>query len=194
MGNRNLAAYLVFMAPRLVELHRVLKPSGCFFLHCDDSAVHHLGVLLDIIYGEDLRQPPIVWKRSSAHTDRKAGFGRVHDTILWYCKDNIFRTNPPDETCITDVPPLNAQSKKRTGYPTQKPVELLQRLFGLAIAPNGTVLDCFCGSGTTLMAAQQVGMRWIGIDLSELAIAAERLSREFPGAPFCRTSESQPGR
>lgn len=60
MGNQNLAAYLVFMVPRLVELHRVLKPSGCFFLHCDDSAVHHLGVLLDIIFGEDLRQPPIV--------------------------------------------------------------------------------------------------------------------------------------
>ena len=84
----NLMAYLVMMALRLVELHRVLKPTGSFYLHCDPTASHYLKIILDQIFGVENFQNEIVWKRTSSHNDPKR-FGRVGDRILFYSKSKI---------------------------------------------------------------------------------------------------------
>lgn len=188
MKDLRLAAYLLFMAPRLLEIHRILKSNGFFFLHCDSSASHYLVVLLDCIFGYTLQLPPFVWKRTSSHNDTKR-FGRVHDEILWYGKADLSSVQMPDDFCLTNFPPCNSQSKQKTGYPTQKPILLLAFLITLSSKPDDIVLDCFCGSGTTLYAAQQAGRNWIGIDLSDLAIsiARDRIQTGFPYASFTTT-------
>ena len=89
LGDSNMLAYLAMMAPRLVELRRVLKPTGSLYLHCDPNASHYLKLLLDSIFGADRFVNEIVWKRSSAHSDTKQGsrhYGRVSDTLLFYSK------------------------------------------------------------------------------------------------------------
>ena len=105
LGECDMLAYLVMMAPRLVELRRVLKPSGSIYLHCDPSASHYLKMLLDSVFGPANFRTEIVWKRSSAHSDAKQGraqHGRIHDIILFYTKtdewvwNNIF--TPYDES------------------------------------------------------------------------------------------------
>jgi site-specific DNA-methyltransferase (adenine-specific) len=85
LGNSNMMAYLAMMAPRLVELHRVLKDTGSLYLHCDPTASHYLKVLLDSIFGPEFFRNEIIWKRQSAHSDA-VGYGSVHDVILFYIK------------------------------------------------------------------------------------------------------------
>ena len=80
-------AYLVMMAQRMIELHRVLKPTGSIYLHCDPTASHYLKLLMDASFGKENFRNEIVWKRSSAHSDAKA-MGRTHDIILLYAKDS----------------------------------------------------------------------------------------------------------
>jgi adenine specific DNA methylase Mod len=90
IGDNQMMAYLVMMAARLVELHRVLKPTGSLYLHCDPTASHHLKIILDTIFGADQFRNEIIWKRTSAHSDTVQGrvlhMGRVHDVILFYTK------------------------------------------------------------------------------------------------------------
>jgi len=89
LGNSNMLAYLAMMAPRLLELHRVLKPTGSIYLHCDPTASHYLKLLLDAIFGATSFRTEIIWKRSSAHSDSKQGrrqHGRIHDSLLYYTK------------------------------------------------------------------------------------------------------------
>jgi adenine specific DNA methylase Mod len=89
LGYNDVTAYLTMMAPRLVELHRVLKPTGSLYLHCDPTASHYLKMLLDSIFGPTHFVNEIVWKRTSSHNDAKQGMarmGRVHDVILLYTK------------------------------------------------------------------------------------------------------------
>src|SRR5213593_1031904 len=85
-------AYLAMMAPRLVELHRVLKPTGSLYLHCDPTASHYLKIILDTIFSPDQFRNEIIWKRNSAHSDTAQGrvlhMGRLHDVILFYTKTN----------------------------------------------------------------------------------------------------------
>ena len=109
LGECDMLAYLVMMAPRLVELRRVLKPTGSIYLHCDPSASHYLKMLLDAVYGPDNFRTEIVWKRSSAHSDAKQGraqHGRIHDVIFFYTKtdkwvwNNIF--TPYDKEYVDD--------------------------------------------------------------------------------------------
>ena len=92
LGDNNLMAYLAMMAPRLVELHRVLKETGSLYLHYDPTASHYLKILLDMIFGPDKFTNEIIWKRSSAHSDSKQGnvlhMGRIHDVIFFYTKSN----------------------------------------------------------------------------------------------------------
>jgi adenine specific DNA methylase Mod len=90
LGDNDMMAYLAMMAPRLVELKRVLKPTGSIYLHCDTTASHYLKMLMDSIFGIDTFRNEVVWKRSHAHSDSRQGsrhFGRVTDTILFYAKD-----------------------------------------------------------------------------------------------------------
>ncbi len=97
VGANAMMAYLVMMAPRLVELHRVLKPTGSIYLHCDPTASHYLKVLMDTIFGTENFRSEITWKRTSAHSDTKQGrqqHGRVHDLILFYTKSSKWTWNP----------------------------------------------------------------------------------------------------
>lgn len=256
----NLMAYLVMMALRLVELHRVLKPTGSFYLHCDPTASHYLKIILDQIFGVENFQNEIVWKRTSSHNDPKR-FGRVADRILFYSKsktktfnviysdyspeqlsrykyedergryraENLTAphysptrtiewrgTHPgsnrqwrfsieelerlyakeyillrqdgcprkdglkvyldeakgaPAQNIWDDIPRIGNTSKERLGYPTQKPEPLLERIIQASSDEGDVVLDAFCGCGTAIAVAQRLNRRWIGVDITHLAIA-----------------------
>lgn len=262
VGRNQMMAYLVMMTARLVQLHRVLKPTGSLYLHCDPTASHYLKIVLDSIFGVKHFKNEIVWKRTSAHSDTKQGalhMGRVHDVILYYVKsdqakrvevynpystsylDDFYRYSDPDgrkyrldnltgpggaakgnpkyeflgvtrhwrysrenmqalyeqgrivqtapgrvpaykryldempgiglQDVWDDVSTVQAQAKERLGYPTQKPIALLERIIQTSSQPGDVVLDPFCGCGTSIAAAQKLGRRWIGIDITHLSIA-----------------------
>ncbi len=278
LGKNDLSAYLVMMAVRLIELHRVLKPTGSLYLHCDPTASHYLKVILDQIFGPRNFQNEVIWKRTGAHNDPKR-WGRVHDVLLFYAKGEgytwnavylphdqeylkRFRRRDPDgrrwtddnltakgllgggydyeykgvkslwrvpldtmkrldeegrlhftrdkggniigirlkryldelpgvpiQDVITDIAPVNSQAKERLGYPTQKPLALLKRIIQASSNPGDVVLDPFCGCGTALAAAQELGRTWIGIDITHLAITLiqARLKRDYglePGKDY----------
>ena len=263
LGGSDMLAYLAMMAPRLVELRRVLKETGSIYLHCDPTASHYLKLLMDSIYGAQKLKNEIIWKRSDAHSDGKQGathLGRIHDVILYYSrgdspKFNTIYTPLPDSTQerwyrhieegtgrrynkadITgpggaskgnpyyewkgvtrywrfkqsrmeemeaqgrlvysksgmvyqkryldeskgvsiqdfweDIPMLRGihQNSERLGYPTQKPEALLERILQTSSNEGDLVLDPFCGCGTTVQVAQKLNRRWIGIDITHLAI------------------------
>ena len=97
IGSNAMMAYLVMMTPRLVELRRVLKPTGSIYLHCDPTASHYLKLLMDTVFGPENFRTEITWKRTSAHSDTKQGrqqHGRVHDLILFYSKGGSWIWNP----------------------------------------------------------------------------------------------------
>jgi len=264
-------AYIEFMRPRCVELHRVLKKTGSFYYHCDWHASHYVKIMLDQIFGENQFINEIIWKRQSAHSDAKQGskhLGRVHDTIFFYAKNDsyefkhlykpydpeyikefyrhvepetgrryrlgdltapggaapskgnphyeflgvtrywryskenmeklykegrIIQTNPgrvpqykryldegmgnPLGTVWDDILPIHGSNTEGLGYPTQKPLKLLERILEMSSKPNDIVLDAFCGCGTALVAAENLGRQWIGIDISPTAcrVMAKRL-------------------
>ena len=278
LGGNDMMAYLTMMSSRLVELRRVLKPTGSLYLHCDPTASHYLKLLCDAILHKDNFRSEIIWKRTSSHNSAKR-FAPVHDVILMYSKtddfvwnqvfqsyseeylENFYRftdakgryqvgdltgagkrtgesgqpwrgVNPTDvgrhwavpnkvlvelfgtqclewsvqkkldtldekgliawptkgkiprfkrylnekagvpaPDVITDIDPIAAQSAERLGYPTQKPVALLERIIQASSNPGDVVLDPFCGCGTTIDAAEKLGREWIGIDVTQLAIS-----------------------
>lgn len=284
LGMNDMMAYLAMMAVRLVELHRVLKPTGSLYLHCDPTASHYLKILLDAVFGARNYRNEIIWKRSDAHNDGKQGakqFGRVHDTLLFYTKGNewLFNTqyaplpektadnwyrniepktgrryNKADLTAAkgggdtsyewngvrppagrfwayskenmermeregrlvysasgrpymkryldesrgvslqsiwADISMLRGiqstgETAERLGYPTQKPVALLERILSASSNPGDVVLDPFCGCGTTVHAAEKFGRQWIGIDVTHLAIGLieKRLRDAFPNVQY----------
>lgn len=291
LDQKDVFAYLCMMAPRLVELHRVLRETGSLYLHCDPSASHYLKVLLDAVFGPENFRSEIIWKRSSAHSDTKQGrqvHGHVHDVVLFYTKSSSWTWNPvyteytkeyleseyrhktadgryyketdltaakpggdtayewrvkrktgsaerwqpdledeyltpkPDfeylgvkpysgrywayskanlvdfakqgklihrktgmprlmqfanempgvalQDVWTDVPPVAAKAAEREGYPTQKPLTLLERIIMTSSDEGDMVLDPFCGCGSTIAAAERLGRRWTGIDVAHDAI------------------------
>jgi len=285
LGQCDMMAYLVMMAVRLIELHRVLKPTGSLYLHCDPTASHYLKMLLDAIFGTQNFRTEIVWKRSSAHSDAKQGrkqHGRVHDTIFFYAKSNEWKWNSVytkyDQTYVdqfyrhiepetgrryrlgdltgpggekkgnpkydvlgvtrfwrysrekmqellrqgrivqsspgavpaykryldempgvplqdvwTDIGPVGAQARERLGYPTQKPIALLERIIASSSNQGDVVLDPFCGCGTTVHAAEKLGRKWIGIDITHFAISLiERRLRESFGTKVSFTTYGAP--
>jgi DNA modification methylase len=278
LGPCDMLAYLVMMAPRLVELRRVMKMKSSIYLHCDPTASHYLKILMDSIFGASCFKNELVWKRQSAHSDAKRKFADVSDSILFYMKsekgifipqyiqhdkdylskfyrfddgdgrgpyrlDNMASPNPrpnlmyewkgfmfpakgwrysretmakldennrinypknsdgafdftkrlslkrylsEQEGSIitnvwTDINPLHSSAAERLGYPTQKPVALLERIIQASSNPGDVVLDPFCGCGTTIDAAQKLGRTWIGIDVTHLAITLikQRLADSF---------------
>ena len=264
LGQNAMMAYIAMMAVRLVELHRVMKPTGSLYLHCDPTASHYLKMILDTIFGPRNFRNEIIWKRTSARRDSHR-WNRIHDVIFFYTKGNKFTWNmqyikydqdyvdkfyrfvepetgrrymsdnltadgirhgssgetwrginvkekklhwkytiekleeldkagriiwPPKEggvprykryldempglaiqTIITDIPPLSAQSREKLNYPTQKPEALLERIINASSKEGDLVLDPFCGCGTTITVAERLRRRWIGIDVTHLAIA-----------------------
>ena len=217
-------SYLTMMAVRLLEMRRVLKPTGSVYLHCDPTADAYLRALMDAVFGRDQFRNEIVWAYTGPANTRR-WFPRKHDVILFYARgDNDFyrdavrvpykagsftmggsgslaRKNKPgtdhksgrDEALArgkviedwwTDIPALSV-SRERVGYPTQKPLALLERIIAASSAEGDTVLDPFCGCATACVAADKLGRRWVGIDISERAadLVRERLS-DLYNRPF----------
>jgi site-specific DNA-methyltransferase (adenine-specific) len=279
IGANQMMAYLTMMTARLIELHRVLKPTGSIYLHCDPTASHYLKVVMDTIFGAENFLNEISWKRTTAHSSSKK-FGPVHDVLLFYAKSNnyiwnqqyeqytdeytsafyskkdergyyqsdnltaagtrsgesgepwrginptekgrhwavsvsVVRSIVGDEKAarmttqekldlldqngyilwptkggmprfkryldsskglavqdvITDIPPISAHAKERLGYPTQKPLALLERIAQASSNEGDVILDPFCGCGTAIAAAHKLKRRWIGIDITHLSIS-----------------------
>lgn len=272
LGENDMMAYVVMMANRLLQLHRVLKPSGSLYLHCDPTASHYLKLVLDGVFGKEFFINEVIWKRYGSHNDHGQGsthFGRTHDVILFYSKTENrqwnqlfmplsqeyiestyrgvetdgrrFATTPltgpggaekgnpvfewnghtrawrysketmqrlhdegrlyysktgyarqklyledsrgvPVQDIWDDISSLSGAHAERMGYPTQKPVALLERIIEASSSEGDVVLDPFCGCGTAVDAAQKLGRRWIGIDITHLAIALieKRLKDRYP--------------
>jgi site-specific DNA-methyltransferase (adenine-specific) len=176
-------AYLVFMVPVLVECRRVLRQTGCLWLHCDDHAHAELRLMLELVFGARLFMGELIWRRSTGSVTKR-GYSRVHDTIIRtaggrahltiarrFATDVL--TKALGENATLGVR-LTATARERVGYPTQKPVGLLMPLIAASSFRGQTVLDPMCGSGSALVAADRLGRRVIGIDASADAIAASR--------------------
>ena len=275
----DMLAYLAMMTVRLIELHRVLKPTGSVYLHCDPTASHYLKIIMDRIFGVENFRSEIIWQRSTGKALMTRGLPANHDVLLcfqmgersvWnsgaafipydandlpqktaakyshidpdgrhYQLDNLINPSPnrpnltyeflgitrvwrwtrdrmeqarrdglivqpgPDRVprfkryldeqrgmplgdVWTDIPPLNSQAQERLGYPTQKPLALLERLIKLSSNEGDLILDPFCGCGTTIHAAEKLDRNWIGMDVTHLAISLieRRLGDAFPLVDF----------
>lgn len=273
LGRGSLFAYLVSMTARIAEIHRVLKPTGSFYLHCDPTGSHYLKLICDAIFvsqGGDYKNE-IAWARTNSHNIASKYYARVQDTIFFYTKSNKYTWNPPyvefspqqlkryfldsdtgrlvtgqdltmtgnahrnftwrgttpppnrgwgfsleqleelweqglilkkqdgsprldgrkvflDEkqgkplgSVWTDIERVGNTSSERVGYPTQKPVALLERIINTSSNKGDTVLDAYCGCGTTVTASQNLRRRWIGIDITYQAISVilSRLEHDF---------------
>lgn len=185
-----LAAYLDFLRTRIALIHRALADTGSILVHCDWRASHHIRLMLDDIFGEDRFVNHLIWWYGLGGSSPRR-FARKHDDILFYARSERYHFDPPrvpatsnrmrgqlkKATDVLAIPAINNQAKERTGYPTQKPLALLELLIRACSPPNGIVLDPFCGSGTTCVAARKLGRRSIGIDISADAVhvAQQRL-------------------
>ena len=289
----SMAGYLTFMSIRLIELHRVLKPNGSIYLHCDPHASHYLKVMMDALFGEQSYKAEITWRRTSAHND-SLSFGNIRDIILFYgprarihtgnirvpldpeyvgrfyrfedergryqlgdltaprkgtgetgqvwrghdpnltgrqwnapksgfyaawIEANVIRNyrsiqsplarldaldvagliqHPEDgmprlkrylagnrgqvpSNLWADIRPVSAHSRERTGWRTQKPLALLERVINASSRPGDLVMDPFCGCATACIAAEKLGRDWIGIDRLPQAVSVltDRAQREL---------------
>jgi site-specific DNA-methyltransferase (adenine-specific) len=196
-----LEEHLAALGARIREVHRVLAPEGSLYLHVDWRTVHHVRLLLDEVFGAERFLNELVWAYDYGGRARDR-WPRKHDTILWYAKGDRWHFDreaidripylapglvgpekaargklPTDVWWMTIVPPASAE---RTGYPTQKPVRLLERIVAASSRPGDLVLDPYAGSGTTGVAAERLGRRWLLIDRNPVAveIARARLASE----------------
>lgn len=191
-------AYLVYMSICLSECHRVLKQTGSIYLHCDSTMSHYLKIIMDCIFGEDNFRNEIVWCYKSGGAKPKRHFSRKHDVILWYTMSESYTFHQQTEKSYNrefkpygfkgveefcdeigwytlvgakdywNIPMVGRTSSERTGYPTQKPLALLQRIIETSSSENDMVLDPFCGCATTCIAAEQLNRKWVGIDISAM--------------------------
>ena len=259
-------SYLIYMAVRLIEMHRILKPTGSIYLHCDPTMSHYLKLVMDAVFGKRNFRNEIVWQRTNAHNLKAKYFSKTHDVLLFYSKDKDYTWNKQytdysqaqlsrykkDETgrlytgrdltvssggnrnfqwrgsrpssnrswgasleqlerwytegrillkrdgtprldglkvyldelpgkqipaIWTDIPRIGNTSKERLGYPTQKPLALLERIIKASSNEGEVVFDSFCGCATTLVAADRLQRDWIGIDISAKAaeLVVERI-------------------
>lgn len=201
-------AYLLMMATRLLECYRLLKSTGSLYLHCDHSMNGYLRIVLDMIFGANDFRNELVWYYKNASRGKKK-FANSHDTIFYYSKsenaifyrDNVLmpfasgmtewrytkggqagkpipKGKTPDD--VIDMPSLNTMSKERVGYPTQKPLALLERIIQASSKEGDMVLDPFCGCATTLIAAEKLGRQYAGIDIGSNAtgLLGKRLDDE----------------
>jgi len=184
--------YIGFLRPRMIEAHRVLSPTGSLFLHIDPREVHYCKVMLDEVFsahgvaGRACFQNEIIWAYDYGARSTKR-WPAKHDNILWYTKDPKHYTfnleasdripymapglvgaekaargkTPTDVWWHTIVSPTG---KEKTGYPTQKPLGILERIVRVHSNPGDTVLDFFAGSGTTGEAAARNDRSYILID------------------------------
>lgn len=283
--SKSAISYLTTMAIRIIYMHRLLKETGSFYLHCDPNMSHYLKILCDMIFGEKRFNNEIVWNRTNAHNMKSNYFGRTHDIIFFYHKSDSYTWNnqyleyskaqlkrfkkdergklykaenitmtsanpgrqfewrgtipPPNRSwgmseekleelwqkglILTkkdgtprldglkvylddlegkllndnwhDIPRVGNTSKERLGYPTQKPEALLERIIKASSNEGDLVADFFCGCGTTMAVAEKMNRRWLGVDISHLAVRliVKRLSDPYEGESQQRiiTSTSQ---
>ena len=206
----DLAAYL---HPRMLEAHRILTPHGALFVHLDPREVHYCKVMLDTVFGRACFQNEIIWAYDYGARPRRR-WPAKHDNLLWYTRDPELYTfhlaesdripymapslvgaakaargkTPTDVWWHTIVSPTG---KEKTGYPTQKPLGILDRIVRVHSNPGDTVLDFFAGSGTTGEAAARNGRRFLLIDANPEAIALmhRRLARFLPEPPACAIAD-----
>lgn len=221
----DMGAFLCFMAVRLLEMKRILKPTGTIYLHCDPTASHYLKELMDAVFGKNNFIDEVIWFKGYRGTPRKRRFQQEHETLFSYSKnkdkhtwneirgkykdESLARYNKIDENGdryalvkrkrmdgtvyygktypkgklqgdVIEVPVLAATAKERTGYPTQKPIELYKRIIEASSNKDDVVLDPFCGCATTLIAAEMLERQWVGIDLWDEAhkVVWDRLKEE----------------
>lgn len=203
----DMASYLGFIRPRVVAALHTLTPDGAILLHCDWRTCHHMRLLLDELLGPDRFINHLIWRYGLGGSSSRR-FARKHDDILYYARSEGYYFAPPrvpatsrrmagqekKATDVLDIPSLNNLARERTGYPTQKPLALLTLLIEACCPPGGVVLDPFCGSGTTLVAARASGRRAIGIDGSERAIAVARSRLLVKPAAAARSASRHGGR
>jgi site-specific DNA-methyltransferase (adenine-specific) len=193
--------YLAFLEPRLVEAHRILAPHGCLYVHLDYREVHYCKVLLDSIFDRTCFLNEIIWAYDYGGRPRDR-WPPKHDTILLYAKvpgqhvfnvdeieripymapglvgpDKAARGKLPTDTWWHTIVPTNGSEK--TGYPTQKPLGILRRIIQASSHPGAVVIDFFAGSGTTGIAALELGRRFILVDNSQEALQV--MARRFDG-------------
>ncbi len=175
-------SYLVYMAIRLLEMRRLLKPTGSIYLHCDPTMSHWLKLVMDAIFEKKGFQNEIIWSYGLGGSSWKR-FSRKHDVILFYTKSDDYYFQKPmvpatsvrmkgklkGATDVWDIPSINNMSKERLGYPTQKPLALLERIVSASSRDGQVVLDPFCGCATTMVAADDKHRKWVGIDISPKA-------------------------
>ena len=196
--------FLAFLEPRLVESHRILKAHGSMFLHIDYREAHYCKVLLDLLFGRDAFKNEIIWSYDFGGRSKNR-WPAKHDTILWYAKtpdsytfnyddidripylaprlvgpEKAARGKTPTDVWWQTIVPTNG--KERTGYPTQKPIQILERIIRVHSRPGDVVLDFFGGSGTTGEAAARLGRRYILVDNNPEAVKvmAVRLAFDQP--------------
>lgn len=220
LGPSGMFAYLTYMAERLEEMKRLLKPNGSIFLHCDPTASHYLKVIMDAIFSAKCFRNEIVWCYTGPGSPGMRQFSRKHDTILWYSvgsewtfntnnirvpytrlntnqkgamiadpltpeeRDRYLAMGKVPESWWTRFSPVGRLAKERLGYPTQKPLSLLERILQASSNEGDVVLDPFCGCGTTIVAARKLRRHWIGIDISAFAVDLIRKKRlQDPNVP-----------
>jgi site-specific DNA-methyltransferase (adenine-specific) len=197
--------FLAFLRPRLVEAHRILTPYGSLFFHIDPREVHYCKVLLDEIFTRNCFQNEIIWAYDYGARSTKR-WPAKHDNILWYTRhptrytfnldasDRIPYMAPslvgPEKAARGKTPTdvwwhtiVSPTGKEKTGYPTQKPLGILERIVRVHSNPNDLVLDFFAGSGTTGLAAQRNHRRFLLIDQNPEAIAVMQSRLNLPAEP-----------
>ena len=179
------AAWVDWLRERLTATLPRLKPTGSLMLHVDWRTSHHARLLLDQLLGPDRFVNHLIWSYGLGGSSPRR-FARKHDDILWYCMnpDRYWFQAPmvpstsrrmagrmKKATDVIEIPSINNMAAERTGYPTQKPLALLELLIGACCPPDGLVVDPCCGSGTTLVAARLLGRRALGSDRNPQAVA-----------------------
>ena len=215
-GGDSTMSYLLMMSVRLLEMKRILKPTGSLYLHCDPTESHSLKLMLDTIFGRDAFRNEIIWAYTGPGSPKMRQFNRKHDVILWYSVGDTWTFNRDDvriphkklntggfdkngerldadlrdeylkkgkipETWWPDFSPVHRIHSERVGYPTQKPLALLDRIIRASSNPGDVVLDPFCGCATAAVASEELGRRWIGIDYSDAAyrLVKERMEQRY---------------
>ena len=211
----SMRSYTIYMGIRLVEMRRILRPTGSIYLHCDDTAGAWLRTAMDAVFGKDCYRNTIKWCYTGPG-NVKRWFPRKSDSILFYVKDakqaafnpvriphksgihndgTVFgktdgdaaemrereREGKPIEDYWTDIGAgAHISRHERIGYPTQKPMALLERIVAASSNPGDLVMDPFCGCATACVAAEKLDRQWAGIDVSPLAyrLVQRRLARE----------------
>ena len=216
--------YLAYMAIRLMECHRVLKPTGAIYFHCDQTMSHSLKLLLDCIFGAEGFRNEILWCYHGPGSSKMRQFNRKSDSIFWYSKGKVWTFNgdavrvpfkKPKQGLVKAMGAFSkddiaeyqqkgkipenwwemriaARSKTEyTGYPTQKPLMLLERIITASSNKGDVVLDPFCGCATSCIAAERLGRAWIGVDISvkSFDLACERMTQNgFTDVPHLQTT------